>query len=321
LGTVPIRLFNTLARRAGLREIEELSANVRKLIDGQNIDIRDNKEGALSKLCNDIHTLVIRRNEEVEALSRERDVLKNTLADISHQIKTPLTSIGIMADLLETSMSQSPTGLAPPEKQAEFAANIRKSLDRMEWLVSALLKMAKLDAGAIDFKREDISARELIALALEPLQILLDIRNQRVLESGGAQKDCPAREDVKLYCDCRWTAEALTNVIKNALEHSPEGGELIIDSGVNPICAYISVTDSGSGLSRAEIAGLFKRFQGSRSDTGYGIGLPIALAIMRGQSGDIEVDGGAGGAGATFTLKFYRENAVPAAASVRGAGK
>jgi signal transduction histidine kinase len=214
-------------------------------------------------------------------------MLKETLADISHQLKTPLTSMSLMADLLEN---------APREKQAEFIANIRSSLTRTEWLVSTLLKMAKLEAGAIEFSYAAISSENLIGLALEPLQIMLDVKNQQTEISG----------DEELFCDRRWTAEALTNVLKNASEHSPDNSTLAIRADANPICAYVSVTDSGSGIAKSDIANLFKRFQGARSDAGYGIGLPLALAIMRSQNGDIEVNGGGGGMGATFTLKFFK---------------
>ena len=193
----------------------------------------------------------------------------------------------IMADLLEN---------APADKQAEFLSNIRSGLMRLEWLASALLKMAKLDAGVVEFSKDAVKSDVLIKLALEPLQILLDVKDQSVEITGEAEQ----------YCDKRWTAEALTNVIKNASEYSPEGSCLRIESGENPICKWISVTDSGVGIPNKKIAGLFKRFEGSRSDKGYGIGLPLALAIMRGQNSDIEVDGGGNGKGATFTLKFYR---------------
>ncbi|GHU94672.1 hypothetical protein FACS1894208_06170 [Clostridia bacterium] len=267
------------------KEIERLSSDIRKLIDGQNIDIRDNREGIWSILKNDIFTLSTLKNEQMDALERERDMLKDTLADISHQLKTPLTSMSLMTDLLEN---------APQEKQAEFIANIRSSLNRTEWLVSALLKMAKLEAGAIEFSRKKISSETLIERALEPLQIMLYMKNQRAEISGA----------VELFCDNRWTAEALTNVLKNASEHSPDNSAIIIQAGANPICAWVSVTDCGKGIPKSEIAGLYKRFQGSRSDTGYGIGLPLALAIMRSQNGDIEVR--SDDKGAAFTLKFYK---------------
>ncbi|MDR1070969.1 MAG: HAMP domain-containing histidine kinase [Gracilibacteraceae bacterium] len=268
-------------------EIIKLSADIRRIVDGRDVDLRDNREGVFSILKNDVHTLASLKNEQVDALRHERDRLKDTLADISHQLKSPLASMLLMADLLET---------APPDRQDEFIANIRTGLTRMEWLASALLKLAKLDAGAVAFAREWTDASELIALALEPLQILLDVKNQRVAVTAG---------EARIFCDRRWTAEALSNVIKNASEYSPDGGEIRVESGEDPICVWIAVTDCGKGLSASETARLFRRFEGSRSEKGYGIGLPLALAVMRGQSGDIQAGGGENG-GAAFTLKFYR---------------
>jgi len=269
------------------QEIKELSQNVRKIIDGQDIDLRVNYEGPWNILKNDIHILAQLRNEQVAVLQHDRDVLKDTMADISHQLKTPLTSMMIMVDLLET---------APPEKRAEFIHTIKMGLARTDWLVSTLLKMAKVEAGAVSFARAPVHSADLVDLALEPLYIQLEIKNQRITLSG----------EVELHCDKRWTAEALTNILKNASEYSPEDGEIRIDAGRNPICTWIAVTDSGPGLSTAQTAKLFHRFEGSQSSTGHGIGLSLARAIMRGQDGDIEVAGGGSGAGATFTLKLFK---------------
>ncbi len=269
------------------REIIKLSDNIRKIIDGQKVDLRDNREGVWGILKNDIHTLATLKSEQANSFQYERDLMADTLANISHQLKTPLTSMMIMADLLDD---------VPPDKQAEFISNIRIGLTRMEWLVSSLLKMAKLDAGSIQFSKENLQTSELINLALEPLQILLDVKNQYVEISN----------KIEILCDKRWTAEALTNVIKNASEYSPTGSKIFIECGMNPICKWISVTDSGSGISNNKIANLFKRFESSQSDKGYGIGLSLALAIMRNQNGDIDVDGGRNGCGATFTLKLFK---------------
>jgi signal transduction histidine kinase len=266
-------------------EIERLSQDIRRIIDGQARDLRNNREGRLSILKNDIHTLAMQLGEQSDALRREKDAMSRALADISHQIKTPLTSAMIMAELLSD---------APPEKAHEFAQNIKISLERTQWLVSALLKMAKLEAGTVSFSRAPVGSEELIELALQPLQILLDINEQCVTSSGSAS----------LNCDKRWSAEALTNVIKNASEHSPAGGEISIEAGTNPICDWLSVHDSGSGIAKSELASLFRRFEGSRSEQGYGIGLPLALAIMRAQNGDIEVESFSDGA--KFTLKLFK---------------
>jgi len=264
------------------KEIEELSADIRRIIDGQALDLRDNLEGQLSILKNDIHTLAGRLNEQAGNLHQEKIALANTLADISHQLKTPLTAMGVMIDLLES---------APPDKAAEFIVNLKQGLTQTKWLVSALLKMAKLESGSVAFSRGRVAAKELLDLALQPLKILLDIKDQQIKLEG-----------VEIfYCDKNWTAEALTNIIKNASEHSPTGSEIKISTGSNPMASWIAVSDMGKGIPLAESRNVFKRFKGQ----GTGIGLPLALAIMQGQNGDLEVDGGGNGRGAVFTLKFY----------------
>lgn len=275
------------------RKLIKLSDDIRRIIDGQSIDLCDNREGVFSMLKNDIHILATLKSEQVDALQSDKDALKDMLANISHQIKTPLTSMLLMIDLLENTLE---ADVPSPDKQAEFIGNIRNSLTHTEWLVSALLKMAKLDAGAVEFIWSETSSSEIAHLALDPLQILLDDKNQRMSVVG---------DSVTLRCDRRWTAEALTNILKNASEHSPEGGVITVAAGNNPICSWISVTDGGKGIATTDIPKLFKRFTDSRSEKGYGIGLALSLAIMRGQNGDIEVDGGSGG-GATFTLKFFK---------------
>ncbi len=269
------------------RELTELSDGIRRALDGGEIDFRDNREGALSALKNDINTLVSVNRQQTLAAQRERDLLADYMADISHQLKTPITSMLVMADLLED---------APAEKQTEFIENLKISLTGMEWLVAALLKMARLDSGAAEFSPIEISAGELLAAARQPLEILLDIKSQSVRLA----------HDAALYCDRRWTAEALTNLLKNASEYSPEGSVLMLDSGDNPIYRWLSVTDCGKGVPREKCGALFTRFAYSQGEKGCGIGLPLALSILRGQNGDIDLDPGGRGRGATFTMKFYK---------------
>jgi len=268
------------------KEVESLSTDIRRIIDGQAIDLRDNLEGRLSTLKNDIHILSGRLNEKAQTLQNEKSAMANTLADISHQIKTPLTAMMVMVELLET---------APDEKRVEFISNLKQGLTQTEWLANALLKMAKLESGSAGFQPIYISASKLIDIALAPLRILLDIKDQRVDITG----------DARLYCDKNWTAEAITNIVKNASEHSPQGSAIQLSIGANPISRWISITDAGDGIPALQIKDLFTRFGGSRK--GIGIGLALALAIMREQNGDIDVDGGGGNQGAMFTLKFYSQ--------------
>lgn len=133
-------------------------------------------------------------------------------------------------------------------------------------------------------------------MALESLEILLDIKNQKI----------ELLNKIDLFCDSHWTAEALTNLIKNASEYSPESSIIQVDCGGNPIYQWISVTNAGKGIRREDISKIWKRFIGSQNTNGYGIGLPLALSIIRGQNGDIDVDGRGNGKGATFTIKLFK---------------
>ena len=270
------------------KELDQLSADVRKIVDGQAIDLRNNLEGRLSILKNDIHTLAGRLHNQAAILQSDKERLAGTLADISHQLKTPLTAMSVMIDLLEG---------APQEKQAEFITNIKQGLTQTNWLVNSLLKMAKLESGTVQFSLKTVQACELVTLATNPLKILLDIKDQTINFVG----------ESAIHCDANWTAEALTNIVKNASEYSPEGSTISITAGENPICKYISITDAGVGVPQEKLRSIFHRFGSDSSNTGStGIGLPLAKAIMRGQVGDIEVDGGGKGKGATFTLKFFK---------------
>ncbi len=269
------------------KEVEQLSEFVKGYISGEELDIRENREGAFPVLKNDIYSLVDQKNEQIRVLEAERDVLSRYMADISHQLKTPITSMRIMADLLEE---------AEPEKQAEFIHNIQFSLNKMEWLVGALLKMAKLDAHAIDFHKKDVKASELLEAVKPSVAILLDVRDQTL----------ELKNDFAINCDKHWTVEALTNIVKNAIEYSPKESTIEIDSGENPMYHWISVKDSGAGMSREQYAALFKRFEYSTNENGFGIGMPLALSIVKGQGGDIDVDFGGNGEGTTFVIKFFK---------------
>jgi signal transduction histidine kinase len=267
------------------REIERLSADIRRAIDGKQTDFRDNREGVWSALKNDIYTLSNRLNEQADQLNLEKAGMSTALADISHQLKTPLTSALMMGELLEND------GL-PPDKRQEFLHSLQHSLAHTERLVLSLLKIARLDGGAVVFQREEVTANALINAAMLPLTVMLEARNQTATVPSA---------DVSFTCDIVWTGEALTNIIKNAAEHAPEGGEIAITSGENLLYAWISVTDSGKGLTRDQLPSLFERFRSANKRGGIGIGLNMARTILRGQGGDIEAT-----LPNTFTLKFYK---------------
>lgn len=269
------------------KEIETLSEIVKGYASGDDTDIRDNKEGAFSILKNDIYSLVESQKEQLRNTQKQRDILAEYMSDISHQLKTPITSMLIMADLLDA---------ADPEKQAEFIYNIRMMLGKMDWLVKTLLNMAKIDTGTVTFSRKGIKVSELMEEVVPSVSILLDINEQR-LESVN---------DTEIECDKRWTVEALTNIVKNATEHSPKGSVIEVDSGENAIYKWISVRDYGEGFDKSACAAMFRRFQYSGSESGFGIGMPLALSIMKGQGGDIDIESPENGGGSVFMLKFFK---------------
>jgi signal transduction histidine kinase len=272
------------------RDIARLNTYLEKLSHGnETLDVCDNAEGELSILKSEIYKVTITLKEQTDTLTKDKRELANALADISHQLKTPLTALGVMTDLLDND------GL-PPENRQEFLANIRMSINRMEWLVLTLLKIARLDAGAVDLKQEQTLLSRLIERAISPLLIPIEIKEQTTNIYG---------QDETIVCDPEWTSEAVGNILKNAVENTPEGGCIEITYGKNPLYTLIRIHDGGSGIDNADLPNLFKRFyRGKKAGKdSAGIGLSLSLAVMRKQNGDIEAINDNGG---VFILKFYR---------------
>jgi len=255
------------------------------------LDVRDNGEGSFSLLKNDLYKVTVRLREQAELLQKDKTALSNLIADISHQIKTPLTSLGVLADLLAED---------PPEADRRaFVERLRTQLGRIQWLVTALLKLARLDAGTAAFKSEPVDMRRLIERALEPLQIPLEIKKQRLVIHGS--------EGASFTGDLNWSAEALTNVVKNCVEHTPEGGRIEISYGANALYAEIIVSDDGEGIVSRDVPTIFNRFYRGENagESSVGIGLALAKAIFNAQGGDITVRSERG-VGTSFDIRVFR---------------
>ncbi len=294
VGLVCIGFVLLLVRyqRAVSAQVTGLSAYLRRIDAGDYaLDVRDNGEGSFSLLKNDLYKVTVRLREQAELLQKDKTALSNLIADISHQIKTPLTSLGVLADLLAED---------PPEADRRaFVERLRAQLGRIQWLVAALLKMARLDAGTAVFKSEPVDVRRLIERALEPLQIPLEIKKQRLVIHGG--------EGASFTGDLNWSAEALTNVVKNCIEHTPEGGRIEISYGANALYAEIIVSDDGEGIASRDIPHIFNRFYRGENagENSVGIGLALAKAILIAQGGDISVRSQRG-AGTRFEIRLFR---------------
>lgn len=274
------------------RQMRELSGYLRRIRDGEyTLDIRDNAEGEMSILKNEVHNLTVVLSRQAEQLGKDRLYLADALSDISHQLKTPLTSMLVMTDLLN--------GELPAEKRAEFTQTIRSQLERIEWLVTALLKLSKLDAGTIPFKQEKVSLKEVVRRAAEPLLIPIELRGQTLQISG--------EETAVFVGDLQWTAEAVVNVLKNCSEHTPQGGSISVTYEDNPLYAAIVISDSGEGIHREDLPYIFNRFykgKNAGSDS-VGIGLAMSRSILLRQNGDITVRS-TPGQGSEFTIKIMK---------------
>ncbi|UOQ49083.1 HAMP domain-containing histidine kinase [Gracilibacillus caseinilyticus] len=276
------------------REIEKLSSYLRKISSGDyKLDIRDNHEGELSILKNDIYKVTLMLSEQSSYLQQEKIRLTDAISDISHQLKTPLTSMMVMADLLsDPNLNEA--------KREEFTRNIRVQLERIEWLVSSLLKLSKIDAGTVLFKKDTIYVQELVKKASESVLIPMDIKQQTLKISGD--------EAVTFAGDFNWTAEALINILKNCVENTDEGGDISISISENALFTEIIIDDTGKGIPKADLPYIFKRFYKGKNagEDSIGIGLALSYSIITNQQGDIEVKSEID-KGTTFQIKFYKQ--------------
>lgn len=274
------------------RQIRRLSDYLRRISAGEySLDIRDNAEGELSILKSEIYKVTLMLSESNQRLEREKLLLSDQMADISHQLKTPLTSMLMMVDLLRDDQLLA-------AKRREFTAHLRTQLERIEWLVSSLLKMSKLDAGVADMKMADVSAEVLLEQALRPLLIPLEVKEINCSVHAAGQV---------VNCDLRWTTEAIINILKNCVEHTPQGGSIEISVQDNPLYSEINIKDNGSGIEKQDLPHIFTRFYRGKnaSSASIGIGLALSKSIVRSQQGDITVASKLG-QGSTFCIRFYK---------------
>ncbi len=276
------------------RELDKLSVYMGEISNGNDtLDVRDNQEGELSILKNNIYKVTLMLSEHRSLLQRDKVQLTDAISDISHQLKTPLTSMTMMADLL------SDPNLSPA-KRSEFTHHIRVQLERIDWLVSSLLKLSKIDAKTIPFKKDRIPVKNLIQKALEPVMIPMDIKGHTLSIVGD--------DNVSFIGDFNWTAEAVINILKNGVEHTPEGGAIAITFSENALFTEVIIADNGKGIPKEDLPYIFKRFyKGKNAAEGsIGIGLAMAHSIVASQNGVIDVTSD-GETGTQFRIKFYKQ--------------
>lgn len=273
------------------KKINALSLQLRRLIQGDyRFDFGAFEEGELEVLSSDLGKLVISYREQADALLRDKVWLSNSLSDISHQLKTPITSMNVLIDLLkEDDLDEA--------QRNEFIRRLGRQINRLDWLVRNLLILSKLDAESIVYTKEDITCHQLLLQALEPMQINFELKEQPVRLSG--------QIDSVIKVDRNWTAEALTNILKNASEHGPFGKAVELRVIDGPMTTAIEITNEGE-IAPHDMPHLFTRFyRGNHAhEDSVGIGLAICRAIAVQQGAQVEVESGEGTT--TFRMRFPR---------------
>ena len=274
------------------RRLQRLSDQIDAVLHGmRNSDLSTYDEGELAILENELNKMTIRLCSQAEQLQKEKASLADSLADISHQLKTPLTSINLMVTRLSD-------GSLSERERKRLVSELRSMLDRVDWLITALLKLSRFDAGTVNLEKKFVCVREMIDQAAAPFVIPMELRDQElVLQMSG---------DEQFIGDLSWSVEAVGNILKNCVEHTPVGGKIRVQSTENAVFTEILISDNGPGISAEDIPHLFERFyKGKDSGLGFGIGLALARTIIIGQNGTVKAENHRNG-GAVFTIRFYK---------------
>ncbi len=281
-----------LFTRARYRKIERLSEQIDLVLhNSEHLCISEAEEGELSILQSEIVKMTLRIREQNEALKREKKHLADSLADISHQLRTPLTSVHIILTLLEKDTEK--------EEQKALLRETGELFGQMDFLLSSLLKLSRLDAGIVSFERDWICISSLMAASLRPFLIAMELKKIQI------QTDIP--EKAGISGDFRWLSEAFQNLIKNSMESVGEDGKIKITCVDNPIFTEITFHDDGAGFEKEELPHIFERFyRGKDADAaGYGIGLALCRTIIMQQGGTILARNDPQG-GAVFSVRFLK---------------
>ncbi len=274
------------------RKVAKLCDQVDEILHGaEHLSFGEFQEGELSILSSEIHKMTVRLREQNARLAHEQQFMKEAMEDISHQLRTPLTSTMLILGMMrDPALSQ--------KERMEYLHELYGLLTRMQWLIETMLTISRLEAGAVKFQTVTVSCRRLISAALEPLSIAMELKNITV--------EIDAAEGPSFQGDFQYCTEALTNLLKNCMEHTPEGGSISIKASENGIYTGILVTDSGNGIAEQDLPHIFERFYRSSefARNGYGIGLAFARNVIAAQNGSLQVRN-AKPHGAQFDLRFY----------------
>ena len=273
------------------KRIASLASDINKVLHGDNsISLENYSEGELAILHSEIYKMTVRLREQQNNLINDKKYLADSIADISHQIRTPLTSINLLVQLLS----------APnltDERRQELTHELYGMLSRIDWLITTLLKISKLDAGTVTFKKEKVSLQTLINKSCSTLLVPIELRGQELVINA----------DGEFVGDLSWTCEAVGNIVKNCMEHTYEGGKIEIEAYENALYTEITIKDNGTGIAKEDMPHIFERFYKGKDsdDKSFGVGLALSRMIITSQKGTVKAEN-CNPHGAKFTIRFYK---------------
>ena len=257
-----------------------------------SINIDENSEDELSILKNELYKITIMLKEDAENSKKDKLKLKDSLSDISHQLKTPLTSINIMLDnILDNPDMDNNT-------KEKFIQNIKREITNISSLVGEILKLSKFDASVIKFEEQQVFIDDIVKSAISNVEMMAELKNINIEVNN--------QDNIKLVCDAKWQIEAITNVLKNCIEHSKDDSTITIDIDSNKIYKQITIKDNGEGIDEKDLPHIFERFYKGKNSSkdSVGIGLALAKTIIEKDNGSIKVDSKKGKQ-TIFTIKYY----------------
>ena len=272
------------------RQMEQLSQCIDQALYGRDGALLSAcQEGELAILQTQLQKLLVKLRQSSARDQEDKAFLRDSIADISHQLRTPMTSLNLIAAML-------PEVGADSVRQRELQQQLNQLLQRIDWLVDALLNLAKIDAGTAYFRRNTLDAAQVLRQAAEPLEIALEIREITLQVTGSGS----------YTGDGAWSAEALGNILKNCMEHVPQGGKILVEISQTPLYTQLCLQDTGPGFAPDDLPHLFERFYKGHNAAAnsFGIGLALAQRIISAQNGTIRALNAPEG-GALFTVRFY----------------
>ena len=276
------------------KKINEITKYIEEINRGNyKLNIEENTEDELSILKNELYKITIKLKEVAENSQKDKTTLKDSLSDISHQIKTPITSILIMLDNILSDENM------PEDIKKDFIKDIKREIVNIKFLVESILKLSKIDSNSIKFIKKEVFIKDIINEAVKNVSMLSELKNIEIIVSGD--------DSIKTICDLKWQVEAITNILKNCIEHSYENKKIYINYNQNNMYTELKIEDNGTGIDAKDLPHIFERFykgKNSSSDS-VGIGLALSKSIIESNNGYIQVDSELN-KGTTFIIKYLK---------------